>query len=234
MRDHTWLAVHSGNSDEQISFRIRRASPSVDEHGRPTPFARRNDATIPPAPPTNTQAPSAQLEQSARTRLERAFKDHHALVWRTVRRLGASPEVAADVTQQAYLIAAERLADIRPGCERSFIFTTALTLARTRHRRESRCDLEDMDVRAASDVDRDSAARYHYARQLLERVLARMDAELVLVFALFEVEGVSTVEMAELFEVPLGTVASRLRRARELFRSEVARLEKAGETRGLK
>lgn len=187
----------------------------------------------PSAEPAQTLAQAVPLEQPARVRLERAFKDHHALVWRTVRRLGASPEVAADVTQQAYLIAAERLADIRPGCERSFIFTTALTLARTRHRRERRCELEDMDVRSAPDEGRDSAARHHYARQLLERVLARMDAELVLVFALFELEGVSTVEMADLFQVPLGTVASRLRRARELFRSEVARLEKAGETRGL-
>lgn len=191
--------------------------------------------SIPDAPTAPTpEGPRVQLEQSARTRLERVFKDHHALVWRTVRRLGASPEVAADVTQQAYLIAAERLADIRPGCERSFIFTTAITLARTRHRRESRCELDDMDTRTAPDEGRDSAARHHYARQLLERVLARMDGELVLVFALFELEGVSTVEMAELFQVPLGTIASRLRRARELFRSEVARLEKTSEARGLK
>jgi RNA polymerase sigma-70 factor, ECF subfamily len=186
-----------------------------------------------PKPTPSPERSTHQLEQSARLRLERAFKEHHALVWRTVRRLGTSPEVAADVTQQAYLIAAERLSDIHPGCERSFIFTTALTLARTRHRRERRCELEDMDVRSAPDAGRDTAARHHYARQLLERVLARMDAELVLVFALFELEGVSTVEMAELFQVPLGTVASRLRRARELFRAEVARLEKAGEARGL-
>lgn len=183
--------------------------------------------------PITPPAAQVQLEQSARARLERAFKDHHELVWRTVRRLGASPEVAADVTQQAYLITAERLSDIRPGCERAFVFTTAMTLARTRHRRESRCEFEDMDNRSAPDVDRESQSRHHYARQLLERVLARMDAELVLVFALFELEGMSTVEMAELFQVPLGTVASRLRRARELFRAEVARLEKAGETRGL-
>jgi RNA polymerase sigma-70 factor, ECF subfamily len=191
-------------------------------------------ASVPRPPDDITNVATNKLEHSARQRLERAFRDHHALVWRTVRRLGSSPEVAADVTQQAYLIAAERLSDIRPGCERSFIFTTALTLARTRHRRERRCELEDMDVRMTPDVDRDSAARHHYARQLLERVLARMDAELVMVFALFELEGVSTVEMAELFQLPLGTVASRLRRARELFRSEVARLEKAGEARGLK
>lgn len=202
--------------------------------GDPRLLPRGASEPPPPAATLAAQGTSPQLGQSARTRLERAFKDHHALVWRTVRRLGNSPEVAADVTQQAYLIAAERLTDIRPGCERSFIFTTALTLARTRHRRERRCELEDMDVRTAPDADRDSAARHHYARQLLDRVLANMDAELVLVFALFELEGVSTVEMAELFQVPLGTIASRLRRARELFRSEVARLEKAGETRGLK
>jgi RNA polymerase sigma-70 factor, ECF subfamily len=194
---------------------------------------RMKKATVSSVGASPGSEPQTAAVGSDRARLERVFRDHHALVWRTVRRLGATPEVAADMTQQAFLIAAERLAEIRPGCERSFVFTTALTLARTRHRREKRCELEDMDTRAGSG-DRDSAMRHHYAHQLLDRVLSKMDAELVAVFALFELEGVSTVEMAELLDLPVGTVASRLRRAREQFRGEVSRLERAGEARGLR
>jgi RNA polymerase sigma-70 factor, ECF subfamily len=42
---------------------------------------------------------------------------------------------------------------------------------------------------------------------------------------LYELEGLSSPEIAELLRIPVGTVASRLRRAREAFEVEVARLK---------
>ena len=54
----------------------------------------------------------------ARDRLERMFRDHHEFIWRLLRRLGLGSDVAADLTQQVYLVAAERLSDIRPESER--------------------------------------------------------------------------------------------------------------------
>ena len=44
------------------------------------------------------------------------------------------------------------------------------------------------------------------------------------VFVLFELEDMSTAAIAEGLEIPQGTVASRLRRARKLFHAKVARL----------
>jgi RNA polymerase sigma-70 factor (ECF subfamily) len=162
------------------------------------------------------------------------FRQHHALLWRAVRRLGATPEVAADVTQQAFLIAAERMADIRPGCERAFLCATAVTLARTRHRREQRCVLQaDMDLHRDGLSEGDAAVRKHYAQQLVDRVLAKLEPELALVFVLFELEGMSTLEVSEVIAAPAGTAASRLRRAREQFREEAQRLEIALRKRGL-
>jgi RNA polymerase sigma-70 factor (ECF subfamily) len=52
-----------------------------------------------------------------------------------------------------------------------------------------------------------------------------MPEELRVVFVLYELEELSTPEIAELCELPLGTAASRLRRAREDFEQRVARLE---------
>jgi RNA polymerase sigma factor (sigma-70 family) len=63
--------------------------------------------------------------------------------------------------------------------------------------------------------------------ELLDRALARLDPDLLEVFVLFEIEGLTTPEVAALIEIPLGTVASRLRRARESFRDVVARMERA-------
>ena len=164
----------------------------------------------------------------ARARLEQMFRAHHELIWRTFRRLGLPPEVAADATQQAFLIAAERMADIRQGSERAFLVGTALRLSRTIVRRNRRVDLEDdMDLRAATGRQAEELTDQRRAVDLMDRVLSRMDSDLLTVFVLFELEGVSTAEIATLLGIPKGTTASRLRRAREAFRNEAARLERA-------
>jgi RNA polymerase sigma-70 factor, ECF subfamily len=171
--------------------------------------------------------PSSLDEAARRSRLEKMFRAHHELVWRTLRRLGLGPEQAADAAQQAFLIAAERLGDIRAGSERAFLFGTAIRLARTAYRSGRRLQLEDdMDQRADAGSRVEDLVDRRRAVELADRVLAQMDPSLLTVFVLFEIEGLSTPEIAELIAVPLGTAASRLRRAREAFRTTAARLER--------
>jgi RNA polymerase sigma-70 factor (ECF subfamily) len=166
-------------------------------------------------------------DAARRSRLEKMFRSHHELVWRTLRRLGLGPEQAADATQQAFLIAAERLGDIRAGSERAFLFGTAIRLARTAYRSGRRFELEDdMDRRAAAGSRLEELVDHRRAVELADRVLAQMEPSLLAVFVLFEIEGLSTPEVAELIGVPLGTAASRLRRAREVFRATAARMER--------
>lgn len=169
-------------------------------------------------------APDAGARQE---RLEQMFRAHHELVWRTLRRLGLGPEQAADATQQAFLIAAERLSDIRAGSERAFLFGTALRLARTAFRSARRFQFEDdMDQRVDAGARPEELLARRRAIALADRVLSQMDPSLLTVFVLFELEGLSTPEIAEIIGVPLGTAASRLRRAREAFRTTAARLER--------
>lgn len=159
-------------------------------------------------------------------RLERMFRSHHELIWRTLRRLGLSPDLAADMTQQAYLIAAERLASIRSGCERAFLFSTAIGLARTNFRRSQRCQLQsDMDLHVDPELRSEQVTNRCSAMELMDRIFADTDPDLVTVFALFELEGLSAPEISELVGIPVGTVASRLRRARATFRAAARRME---------
>jgi RNA polymerase sigma-70 factor (ECF subfamily) len=60
--------------------------------------------------------------------------------------------------------------------------------------------------------------------QLADAILAKLPEEQRLVFVLFEVEELSGEQIAELLELPVGTVRSRLRLARDAFRREVKRL----------
>jgi RNA polymerase sigma-70 factor (ECF subfamily) len=158
-----------------------------------------------------------------RARLERMFNAHNAVVWRTLRRRGLEPDAAADATQQTFLVAAERLADINHDSERAFLVGTALRVAFSWGRKTMRLQLdEDMDRRIGDGRD---VLDEQTAIQLCDLALSKVDPELAEIFVLFELEDLTSPEIAALLEIPLGTVASRLRRAREQFRIVVSRIE---------
>jgi RNA polymerase sigma-70 factor (ECF subfamily) len=160
-----------------------------------------------------------------RVRLERIFNAHHAAVWRALRRRGLNLDAAEDATQEAFLLAAERLSEIEPERERAFLIGTALRVAHTLGRKTVRWELdEDMDqrlsgIRDTSDTRADA--------QICDLVMAKVDPELVEVFVLYELEGLTSPEIADLLAIPPGSVASRLRRAREQFRSAAERVGKS-------
>ena len=164
--------------------------------------------------------------EASKARLERMFNDHHDFIWRLVRRLGLSPGSADDAAQHVFLVAAERLADIKLGSERSFLFGTALRVARSQSRSDRRWVLEeDMDFRRSEAGRPEDLADQQRALDLMGRILAGMTLDLRTVFILSELEGMTMPEVAALLEIPVGTAASRLRRAREAFRAAVAVVE---------
>lgn len=170
-------------------------------------------------PEPTPEAPS----QDDSARLAKMFAQHHASVWRVLRRLGWSPEAAADATQEAFLVAAGRLRDVNPDSERAFLVGTARRIAIAFGRKALRWQLdEDMDRRPTTARD---AADVRDDVRLCDLVLSKVNQELAEVFVLYELEDMSSPEIASLLEIPLGTVASRLRRAREQFRAVAARLE---------
>lgn len=165
-----------------------------------------------------------------RVRLQRIFDAHKGSVWRALRRRGLSSEAAEDATQETFLLAAERLDDIRPESERSFLIATALRVAHSLGRKTVRWELEeDMDQRLSGNRD---ASERRADVQVCDLVLSRIDPDLVEVFLLYELEGLTSPEIADLLAIPLGSVASRLRRAREQFRSAAARVEKTLDKEG--
>jgi RNA polymerase sigma-70 factor (ECF subfamily) len=166
---------------------------------------------------------AAHVTQADRARIETMFEAHHNLVWRTLRRNGFDAASAADIGQQAYLVALERITDIWPGSERAFLVGTALRISHRTRRDAARLALDgELEPRAREGAHPESHTE---TLELLDRVLAQLDRKLVEVFVLCDVEGFSGPEIAEALALPLGTVASRLRRAREAFRASVQRLE---------
>ncbi|MDB4933295.1 MAG: ECF-family polymerase sigma factor [Labilithrix sp.] len=163
-------------------------------------------------------------------RLRRMLDESFDFIWRSLRRFGLSDDRADDAAQQVFIIASRKLDTIRPDAERSFLFGTAMRVASDMRRSavsrreiahaDPAADLADTATAADELIDRGRA------RAMLDRVLDAMDEDLRIVFVLFELEETPTAEIAALLGIPPGTVASRLRRAREEFEVQIARIKK--------
>jgi RNA polymerase sigma-70 factor (ECF subfamily) len=147
-------------------------------------------------------------------------RDHFDFIWRLVRRLGLSTADADDVAQQVFMLATQKLAEIAPGSERTFVYGIALrttaNFRRKAHRRRETAGVELGEYRHPGSLPDDLAA-VGAARELLNELLEFLPPKLRRVFVLASIEQLELAEIAALERVPQGTVASRLRRARAVF-----------------
>jgi RNA polymerase sigma-70 factor (ECF subfamily) len=167
--------------------------------------------------------------QDEDARLRSMLEEHHDFVWRTLRRLGLAAAEADDGAQQTFLVASRRLPEIRIGGERAYLFGIAFRVAAdVRKRSARRHEQPSEDVADVIDPapNADEMLDQRRARALLDAALARLSMDLRLVFTLHEIEEMSMSEIAEVLGIPSGTVASRLRRARDEFEAIVARMTK--------
>ena len=178
-------------------------------------------------PPPNPSAPSMPAPGE---RVRVAVETQHDFLWRQVRRFGVAQGDVDDVVQQAFVVFAQRIGDIELGAERSFLYAAARNAASNHRRiagrrRETSDDLA-LQTAVAPVQNIDDLTQ---TRALLDRLLAGMDDDLRAVLVMYEVEEMNVPEIAELLEIPTGTAASRLRRARE---DVAARLLRHGVTLG--
>ncbi len=148
---------------------------------------------------------------------------HVDVLWRTLARLGVPSGGVEDAVQQVLLVALRRLPEIEVGRERPYLLGIALRVAsdarRTLRRRREVFAVED----AAPDTRAPQDELLHHKRKLseLEAALAELSDENREAFVLFEIEELSAPHVAEMLQVPVGTVASRVRRAREQIRRKL-------------
>jgi RNA polymerase sigma-70 factor, ECF subfamily len=178
----------------------------------------------------SSTAPASSEASGRDARLRCIVTQHYAFVWRSLRHLGVMPADADDAAQQVLIVVAQKLAQVAVGRERSFLFATAMRIAhRWRRTRERRRELHNSEGVLEQLVTQSSSASDRApARALLDQVLEEMPDDMRAVFMLYEVEQFTMTEIASLLDLPSGTVASRLRRARDHFRTMVSRLEAQG------
>jgi RNA polymerase sigma-70 factor, ECF subfamily len=164
------------------------------------------------------------------------YARHRDAVYRFVRRLGCPGELAEDVTQDCFvgLIQDHSRFDPRRASLRTYLCAAARNRAISRLRREGR--EEPLDEGAPAFGSSPSAGPLEAMleterRKAVGAALARLPYLQREAVVLFEYEGLTLAEIAQVADTDVGTIKSRLHRAREGLRRLLARHLAAGPSR---
>jgi RNA polymerase sigma-70 factor (ECF subfamily) len=154
--------------------------------------------------------------------MQAAFEQHKDAVYRFAWRMCGSASAAEDITQDAFmglLRHPDRFSPAR-GTLRAFLLGTARNLALKRWRSDHRQESLDGDAMVAAPVDPDRGPIGDIVGRAVQ-ALVPLQREVVI---LVEYEGLTLAEAALAVDTDVGTVKSRLHRARENLRRTLAPL----------
>jgi RNA polymerase sigma-70 factor (ECF subfamily) len=163
----------------------------------------------------------------AEARLRSLINEHRDFVARTLWTAGVLQSDLDDEVQRTFMAAARRLGDVRIGAERSFLYRVARNTAWHAHRSRARRretpsgDLPDVPYGGETFASPETIVQRRQLWTLLAGILDTLNESLRAVFVLCELEGMGRGEIAAVLNLPRGTVASRLRRARKEVRTRV-------------
>jgi|SRR5438094_4734082 len=172
-------------------------------------------------------------ERDRLTRFETALLPHLDAAYDLARWLTRDDRDADDVVQEAYLRALRFIDGLRGDDGRAWLLTivrrTCYTwLARQRDARQTALVAVDDQPDDASP-NPEALLIQHADRTLVRSAIQALPLEFREVLVLRELENLSYKEIAAVVDVPLGTVMSRLARARErLHRDLVRRVSRGG------
>ncbi len=158
-------------------------------------------------------------------------EQHQQQVYAVARRIVRDNEAAADVTQEAFIKAFCNLRSFHGGSFRAWLLRIVTNACYDHLRRQKvrfALSLEEMATSFDGDVNLSVQAeepeRVIIRKELGERLIQainRLPVPLRMVLVLSDVEGLSYPEVAEAVNIPVGTVKSRLSRARAVVRDEL-------------
>jgi RNA polymerase sigma-70 factor (ECF subfamily) len=177
--------------------------------------------------------PSSRGESSASSedrlgRVERLILPHLDAAYNLVRWLARSEQDAADIVHEAFLRAVRYADSFEGGNARAWwlaiVRTTYLTWVAKTTGVRSPLSLEEVTKSGDGDLPADSGrnpeelAHWSQCAEMLAELVEALPPGFREVILLREMEELSYREIADLLQVPVGTVMSRLARAREMLK----------------
>ncbi len=171
-------------------------------------------------------------EQDILARFEQCIMPHMDAAYNLARWLAANDPDAQDVVQEAYLRAFKFFGGFRGGDSRSWLLrivrNSFYDLLRHQRRPELTTPFEEEIHTPPTEAPGPDAALLEKAdKELVHQAMEALPVEFREVLVMRELEGLSYKEIADVADLPIGTVMSRLARAREQLRQRLMeRLQK--------
>ena len=157
--------------------------------------------------------------------IQRLIDDHLDAVYRYAYRLAGSVHDAEDLTQQVFLLAQQWLDQLREGDRaRGWLFTI-LRNAFLKMVKQTQPDLATSVGVNLEAVPADSESGQAVDTAELQTAINELPAEFRVVVGMFYFEECSYREIAEKLDLPIGTVMSRLARAKGHLRAKLIETE---------
>jgi RNA polymerase sigma-70 factor (ECF subfamily) len=160
---------------------------------------------------------------------------HQDRLYGTLVHLLGSVHDARDVAQDAFLLAYEKLGTFRRESSfYSWLFRIAYNAAISRRRRErgGRVSLDAYRQQTGQEpfdpgqsTDPASQLQSEESQELVREALASLAEEYRDAIIMKEIEGLRYEEIASLQQCPIGTIRSRIHRARQLLREKLERIQ---------
>ena len=186
--------------------------------------------TVIPAQPDGAPPPSRILPGETGDEIfNRLILPEMEIMWRVAISLTRKPADAEDLVQESLLRAYRAIHTFDGRYPRAWVLTILRNTERNRHRRRRPELLSDPDIaeERGPATEADEVERYAEDREFDEAVTAalqKLPDHYREVVELIDVDGLSYQEAADLLDVPLGTIMSRLHRARRRIRDQLVPL----------
>lgn len=151
---------------------------------------------------------------------------HHAALYRYAYRLCGCSAEAEDLTQQAFLIAQQKLHQLREADRAAAWLFAVLRSCFLKSIRKAR-PIPAQNLLLEVDQIAEAEVFDEIDREQLQSALGELPDDFRVVVLMFYFEELSYQEIAEQLEIPIGTVMSRLSRAKGHLRKRLASQEPA-------
>jgi len=202
-------------------MRLLQALPQTGDEDRPQLSVLNGGAGLPGSRAAGNAAARASQGRDAKFReiYERWFDD--VVGW--LYALGAPMSETEDLAQEIFLVVRRKLARFDGGNLAGWLYRIAQLTVRDHRRRAWFRNLvlrrQEVDFSKMPHAASSPARSYESAetRHRFQMMVSKMSEKLRTTFVMFEVEGYSGEEIARIQDIPLGTVWTRLHRARKEF-----------------
>jgi RNA polymerase sigma-70 factor (ECF subfamily) len=168
--------------------------------------------------------PPSELAEGGGLQIQQLVHDHYQSVYRYAFRLSGSAMDAEDLTQQAFMIAQQKLHQVRE-VEKvdRWLFVVLRSCFLKSHRRQRPTTAAAIELNVDEIPAKMNVAESDIDQELLQSAINELPENFRVVVMMFYFEQLSYKEIAASLDISMGTVMSRLSRAKGRIRQRLFR-----------